>query len=83
MQVLGTANPINTTTNDKGVATNVITPLAGATSGAPVTVSVQVGGVTQPDLVQSILVQCTGAAPPGGGAVGLGAARFAFKRARE
>jgi hypothetical protein len=80
LQVLGTANPIDTSTNDKGVATSVISPLAGATSGVPVTVSVDVGGVTQPALTHQILVQCTGAAAgaaSGPGTAGPGASAAA------
>ena len=62
--VLGTANPIDTVTNDKGIATSVISPLSGDARGVPVTVSVLVGGVLQPDLTQQILVACSAAAPP-------------------
>lgn len=57
VQVLGTASPIDTTTNDKGVATSTITPLSGDISGVPVTVS-------SGDVISSILVGCTTAAPP-------------------
>lgn len=63
-QVLGTANPIDATTNDKGIATSTIAPLAGDVRGVPVTVSVKVGGVLQPDMTQSIMVQCTGSGAP-------------------
>ncbi|MBF6601096.1 MAG: hypothetical protein IVW36_11360 [Dehalococcoidia bacterium] len=65
--IVATANPLDTTTNDKGLATSVISPLAGTKSGVPVTVSVYAGGVLQPNLTQQILVQCSGAAPPPGG----------------
>lgn len=78
--ILGTASPIDTTTNDKGIASSTITPLTSDAAGVPVAVSVKVGGVTQPDLTQSILVQCTGAvagsqatgAPGGGTGAGTG-----------
>ena len=64
VQVLGTANPIDTTTNDKGIATSVISPLAGDVSGVPVTVS-------SGDVINSILVACSTTEPatpeaPGG-----------------
>ncbi len=71
--ILGTANPLSTTTNDKGVATSVITPLSSGQAGTTVVVSVAVGGVNQTNLTQSILVQCGAAAPagaPGGAAPG-------------
>ena len=42
-QVLATANPINANTDDKGVATSVISPLASDVRGVPVTVSVKAG----------------------------------------
>jgi hypothetical protein len=70
VQVLGTANPIDTTTNDKGVATSVISPLAGD-SGVPVTVS-------SGNVISQILVTCSTTTPgaptppPGGGAGGGG-----------
>jgi Invasin, domain 3 len=72
VQVLGTANPIDTTTNDKGIATSVISPLADA-MGVPVTVSVKVGGVVQPDLTQQILVNCAAVSAPTPAAEGGGA----------
>ena len=72
--VLGTANPIDTVTNDKGIATTTVAPLAGDAKGVPVTVSVSVGGVPQGNLTQQILVNCTAAAagppPPVGGGGG-------------
>ncbi|MHB8685362.1 MAG: Ig-like domain-containing protein [Dehalococcoidia bacterium] len=72
--ILGTANPLSTTTNDKGIATSVITPLSSGQAGTTVVVSVAVGGVNQTNLTQSILVQCGAAAPagaaPGGAAPG-------------
>lgn len=57
VRVLGTANPINATTNAEGVASSTVTPLAGGTAGVPVLVT---AGTAQ----ASILVQCS-AAPPG------------------
>ena len=68
VQVLGTANPINTTTNDKGIATTAVTPLAGDAKGVPVTVYVYVGEQTTPTIAKQILVNCAQAAPaaPGG-----------------
>ena len=68
--ILGTANPIDTTTNDKGIATTTITPLSGVTSGVTVTVTPFVGGFPQLNLMQSILVACNGATTPGGAAPG-------------
>lgn len=70
VQVLGTANPIDTTTNDKGVASSTITPLSSDARGVPATVSVTVGGVVQPNLTQSILVQCSGGVAPAAGGGG-------------
>ncbi|HWQ28261.1 MAG TPA: Ig-like domain-containing protein [Dehalococcoidia bacterium] len=58
VRVLGTASPINATTNADGVATSTITPLAGGTAGVPVT-------VTSGNVVASILVKCSAGAPAG------------------
>jgi hypothetical protein len=73
VQTLGTADPISAMTDDKGVATSTIAPLAGDTKGVTVDVSVLSGGVVQPNAEQSIVVQCTGAAPAGAAAAGAGA----------
>ncbi len=58
VQVLGTANPVNATTNAEGLATSQITPLANAGSGVPVL-------VTAGTLRGSILVKCGEGAPAG------------------
>ena len=70
--VLGTANPINTTTNDKGIATTTVAPLAGDARGVPVTVSVYISETSTPLFQKQILVNCAEAAPPapGGGTGG-------------
>jgi hypothetical protein len=59
VQVLGTANPIDAKTDDKGVATSTISPLAPGASGVPV-------NVFTGNVASSILVQCTTGAPGGG-----------------
>jgi hypothetical protein len=55
IQVLGTANPVVTTTTD-GVATSTITPLAAIGTGAPVV-------ITSGDVQTSFLVQCAAGSP--------------------
>ncbi|HEX5505108.1 MAG TPA: invasin domain 3-containing protein, partial [Thermomicrobiales bacterium] len=78
VKVLGSANPVVAKTDDKGVASSVITPLSGGQAGVPVVVSVGT-------LSQSTLVSCanaaattptpgTGTTPPpttGGGGTGI------------
>ncbi len=68
---LGNANPLIATTNADGVATSVISPLAGDVSGIPVNVIVAPTGATA-----SILIACQAAAAPApaGGSAGAGAA---------
>ncbi len=62
VQVLGTANPVNAKTNDKGVVTSTITPLAVGATGVPVSVTIG-------DLATSVRIDCqAGGAPAGGGA---------------
>jgi hypothetical protein len=58
VRVLGTASPINATTNTDGVASSTVTPLAGGTAGVPVT-------VTSGNAVASILIKCSTGAPAG------------------
>jgi hypothetical protein len=64
VQVLGTANPINGTTNPDGLATSIITPLAQeGTTGVPVNITSELGQTT-------VLVNCqvgAGAGVPGSG----------------
>jgi len=80
VQVLGSANPINTTTVG-GIATTVVSPLASSARGVPVLVSTGVGEPVDYDVESSILVACSGAAgapppPPATAGGGGGAGRI-------
>ena len=67
--VLGTANPVITTTAEGGIATSVVIPLASSDAGVPVIVSTR-------EVDASMLINCvpSSAAPPpdAGGAPGAG-----------
>ena len=73
VQALGISNPISTGTA-AGVASSTISPLSAITRGVTVVVSTGVGEPVDYDVVQSIIVACSGAAgaapPPAGGGAG-------------